>query len=90
MANRIIDLGWRQFARSLAPLWIAHAVLVGASVGVRQVTILIDPRSAMHLLMGVPIVALLYVVILRVAVPGLLTTLGRGTARSLAHGVARA
>ena len=25
MANRVLDLSWRQFARSLSPLWIAQA-----------------------------------------------------------------
>lgn len=88
MANRILDLSWRQFARSLAPLWVAHSVLVLVTIGIRQVAILVDPRAAIHLVVALPVAAATYFLILRLAVPGLLTTIGRGTAQSVSHGVA--
>jgi hypothetical protein len=88
MANRILDLSWRQFARSLGPLWVAHAVLVLAAIGVRQMSLLADPRAAIHLVVALPVVAVAYLATLRLAAPGLLTMLRRGTVQSVSHGVA--
>ena len=88
MANRILGLGWSQFAQSLAPLWVAHAVLLLATIGVRRMSLLVDPSAAIHLMVALPVVAVTYFVILRFAAPGLLTTLRRGTVLSVSHGVA--
>jgi PST family polysaccharide transporter len=88
MANRILELSWRQFARSLAPLWCAHAALVVLAMLIRRFSIMIDPSAAVHLVMALPLIAVAYLILLRIAIPGLLTTLRRGTVQSVAHGVA--
>lgn len=88
MANRILDLSWRQFTRSLGPLWIAHAALVAAAIAIRQFSIVVDSGAALRLFLALPVTAIAYLAILRVAVPGLLTMLRHGTVRSVAHGVA--
>jgi hypothetical protein len=89
MANRILGLSWRQFARSLSPLWIAHAVFVVIAIALRQTLLVFVTVTAVRLVLGVLLSALAYLGILRLSLPGLLTTLGRGMLETFAHGVAR-
>ena len=89
MANRVLHLSWRQFARSLAPLWIAHVALVLAAIAMRQAALVFIPGTGVRVLIALPLTAVAYVTILRLVTPGLLTTLGRGVLDSVAHGVAR-
>jgi lipopolysaccharide exporter len=89
MANRILNLSWRQFARSLSPLWIAHAVFVLLVIAVRQGLVVFVPIITLRLLFGLMLSTAAYLAILRVALPGLLTTLGRGVLEAFSHGVAR-
>ena len=51
MANRILNLSWRQFARSLSPLWIAHAAFVLVVMTVRQGLLLFVPVIPVRLLL---------------------------------------
>ena len=88
MANRVLNLSWRQFARSLSPLWIAHAAFVLVVMAVRQALLLVVPTTSMRLPVGLILSSVAYLAIVRVAQPGLLTTLGRGIVESFAHGVA--
>jgi hypothetical protein len=89
MANRILNLSWRQFARSLSPLWIAHGIYVLVVIALRQVLLMVLPATAIRLPVGLMLSAAVYFIILRIALPGLLTTLGKGVLQSFAHGVAR-
>lgn len=89
MANRILNLSWRQFARSLSPLWIAHGVYLLVVMALRQALLLFVPLTAVRLSIGVMLSAGVYFIILRIAMPGVLTTLGTGVLQSFAHGVAR-
>ena len=89
MANRILNLSWRQFARSLSPLWIAHAAFVLVVMALRQALLVFVPLIAVRLAIGLMLSTAAYLTILRVAVPGLLTTLRRGVLETFAHGVAR-
>jgi PST family polysaccharide transporter len=89
MANRILNLSWRQFARSLSPLWIAHAVFVLVVITVRQGLLLFVPIIPVRLLCGMMLSTAAYLAILRIALPGLLTTLARGVVQTFSHGVAR-
>jgi PST family polysaccharide transporter len=90
MANRILNLSWRQFARSLSPLWIAHATFVLVVIALRQGLLVFVPLIAVRLAIGLMLSTAAYLIILRVAMPGLLTTLKRGVLETFAHGVARA
>jgi len=89
MANRILNLSWRQFARSLSPLWIAHGVYVFVVIALRQLLLMLLPATALRLPVGLILSTAAYLIILRIALPGLLTTLGRGVLQSFAHGTAR-
>ena len=89
MANRILGLSWRQFARSLSPLWIAHAAFVLLMIALRQTLLVIVPVTVVRLLLGLMIGTAAYLAILRMALPGLLTTLRQGMTQTFAHGVAR-
>jgi hypothetical protein len=89
MANRILNLSWRQFARSLSPLWIAHGVYGVVVIAVRQMLLMLLPATAIRLPVGLMLATAAYFVILRIALPGLLTTLGQGVLQSFTHGVAR-
>ena len=89
MANRILGLRWRQFVRSLSPLWIAHAAFVAAAILIRQSLMVLLPVTAVRLSIGLVLAAVAYLAILRFAQPGLLTTLRRGVLDAFAHGVAR-
>jgi len=89
MANRVLNLSWRQFARSLSPLWIAHAVFVLVVIALRQTLLMFVPPPAERLPIGLVFSCVAYLAILRVALPGLLTTLGRGVVQTFSHGVAR-
>src|SRR5262245_27751904 len=89
MANRILGLSWRQFARSLSPLWIAHAAFVVIAIVLRQTLLVFVTVTAVRVVLGVLLCAVVYLGILRVSLPGLLTMLGRGVRETFAHGVAR-
>ena len=88
MANRVLDLSWRQFARSLSPLWIAQAVFLAIAIALHQAGSAVISDAGVRLLIGLPLAGAAYLAIVRVALPGLLTTLRRGTAKSVLHGVA--
>jgi PST family polysaccharide transporter len=88
MANRILGLSWRQFARSLSPLWIAHALFVVIAIALRQTLLVVVTVTPARLVVGVLLSALAYLAILRMSLPGLITTLGRGMLETFAHGVA--
>jgi hypothetical protein len=89
MANRVLGLAWGSFARALAPLWIAHGVYAGVMIAVRYA--LLDAvagpwgRVALGVLAGVPA----YVVVMRIAMPGWLTAIRKGTVDSVSHGLFR-
>jgi O-antigen/teichoic acid export membrane protein len=89
MANRILNLSWRQFARSLSPLWIAQGIYVVVVIALRQTSLMLLPATAIRLPVGLLLSTVAYFVIVRIALPGLLTTLGKGVLQSFAHGVAR-
>jgi len=89
MANRILDLSWRQFARSLSPMWIAHAAFVLVVITVRQGLVMFVPMIPVRLLFGMMLSTFAYLAILRIVLPGFLTTLARGVAQTFSHGVAR-
>jgi putative polysaccharide biosynthesis protein len=89
MANRILNLSWRQFARSLSPLWIAHGIYVLVVIALRQMLVMLLPATVIRLPVGVFLSTAAYFIIIRLALPGLLTTLGKGVLESFAHGVAR-
>jgi O-antigen/teichoic acid export membrane protein len=89
MANRILGLSWRQFARSLWPLWIAQAVFLFVAIALRQALLVAVSLIVFRLLIGLLLGSLAYLAIVRLALPGLLTTLGQGVLQTFAHGVAR-
>jgi len=89
MANRILNLSWRQFARSLSPLWIAQGIYVVVVIALRKTLLMLLPATAIRLPVGLLLSTVAYFVIVRIALPGLLTTLGKGVLQSFAHGVAR-
>ena len=89
MANRILNLSWRQFARSLSPLWIAHAAFGLVVITVRQGLVMFVPMIPVRLLFGMMLSTAAYLAILRIVLPGFLTTLARGVVQTFSHGVAR-
>jgi PST family polysaccharide transporter len=89
MANRVLNLSWRQFARALSPLWIAQALFVGTTIALRQALVMFMPAAAVRLPVGLLLATLTYLAIVRIALPGLLTTLRRGVFDTFAHGVSR-
>ena len=88
MANQVLDISWRQFVRALSPLWIAHGAFVLLLIALRQALLIAVPVVAGR----VAVAALLgpsgYLVLVRIGVPGLLTTLGRGFVQTFEQGVA--
>jgi O-antigen/teichoic acid export membrane protein len=90
MANRVLHLTWRRFARSLTPIWIAHAVFVFVLVGLRWMLLPIVTGAGLRVGAGAVLAIAAYLALVRLALPGLLTTLGRGVAQTFAHGVSRA
>src|SRR6476660_10152199 len=46
MANRILNLSWRQFARSLSPLWIAQGIYVVVVIALRKTLLMLLPATA--------------------------------------------
>jgi PST family polysaccharide transporter len=89
MANRILDLKWRQFARALSPLWLAQAIFLLMTIALRESLLGLVPATVLRVLLGVIVSAAAYLGILRVVLPGLLTTIGRGVVQTVSHGVAR-
>jgi lipopolysaccharide exporter len=89
MANRILDLTWRQFARALSPIWIAHAAFVLVVIALHRIGLTLVTSAAVRLVIALPLATLGYVVLLRLMIPGFLTTVGRGAMDSVAHGIAR-
>jgi hypothetical protein len=55
----------------------------------RQTLLMLVPVTFVRLLLGLIVSAGGYVILVRVAMPGLLTTLGHGVLQTFAHGVAR-
>src|SRR5262249_43394786 len=89
MANRILNLSWRQFARSLSPLWIAHGLYVLLVIALRRALLIMVAGTSIRLAVGLLLAALAYLVVLRGALPGLLTTLRRGVVDSFSHGISQ-
>ena len=89
MANRLLDLTWGQFARALSPLWLAHAIFLVVMVGIRYAIVGFVPGAWERVALGLPLGLMAYLVILRVVMPGWLSTLRRGTVESVSHGLAR-
>ena len=89
MANRILNLSWRQFARSLSPLWIAQGIFVLVVIALRKTLLVLLAATAIRLPVGLILSTVAYFVIVLIALPGLLTTLCKGVMQSFAHGVAR-
>jgi lipopolysaccharide exporter len=89
MANRILDLTWRQFARALSPLWLAQAIFLLVTIALRESLLGFVPATVLRVLLGVIVSAAAYLGILRIVLPGLLTTIGRGVMQTVSHGVAR-
>jgi hypothetical protein len=88
MANRVIGLSWREFARALTPVWITQAALLLAVVSIRWILIGFVEDEAGRLAAGFVVASLGYLVTLRMAMPGVLTSLGRGARASLGHAIA--
>jgi ribose/xylose/arabinose/galactoside ABC-type transport system permease subunit len=58
-------------------------------IALRQMLLMLVSAIAIRLPVGLFLSAVTYFIILRIALPGLLTTLGQGVLQSFAHGVAR-
>jgi PST family polysaccharide transporter len=89
MANRVLGLGWRPFASAHAPLWIAHGIYAGVMIAVRYALLDVVAGPWGRLALGILAGALAYVVIMRMAMPGWLTAIRKGTIDSVSHGLAR-
>ncbi len=89
MANKTLELSPREFVRALAPLWLAHAVFVLTVVGIRLGLMGVGVAPGWRVVAAAPLVCVAYSAILRVVVPGFLTTIGRGVAEAASRGLAR-
>jgi PST family polysaccharide transporter len=89
MANSVLDLTWRRFAATLSPLWIAHALFLLWAFTVRYASLVLLSAPILRLAIAIPLATAGYLVIVRLVVPGLLTTLGRGMMDCVSRGLAR-
>src|SRR6476661_4587713 len=62
MANRILNLSWRQFARSLSPLWIAQGIYVVVVFALRKTLLMLLPATAIRLPLGLLLSTVAYFV----------------------------
>jgi PST family polysaccharide transporter len=89
MANRLLDIGWRSFTRALAPLWLTHLAYALVMIAVRHVIVAAVPGIGARFAVGTVTGLLAYLVVIRLLMPGWLTTLRQGTIDSVAHGLSR-
>jgi PST family polysaccharide transporter len=83
MANAVLDLGWRTFAATLAPVWVGQAAFVCWTIAVRSAVLTLADAPALRLALGAAAAAAGYGLIMRFAARGLLTTIGRGIVESV-------